>query len=418
MSVAFEASISRDRFYQHGGTVLSNEPLKVETSPQQWDYAISLPLKLADHAPHLQRLPVDVAVKVTVESGELGCLIVGTDWRALAGAAPPTVNEGTHVVSLKWERFGRQAHLVFRNHGALNAPCVFTVHSVELTPGPEDPFFPTRLFEKVVAKDGRRLDLAKLRTAIEEPEQFYSDDKEIFDYLRRRWSIVPAGLDARRSASDLKQLPVDELRELWQASHKAATTGSSGFPGRGWYQALYRDVLHGKKVLEFGSGMGLDGIEFARHGAQMTFVDIVEDNLAVMERLCGIFGITDARFVYLEQLSSLDVLDHDYDVVWCQGSQINNPFGFARRECGLILRHLKSGGRWIELAYPKERWIREGSPPFRIWGTMTDGEGTPWVEWYDLDKLLRRLAPARFDPILSLNFHNDDFNWFDLVRIS
>jgi predicted O-methyltransferase YrrM len=414
MTVAFEASLSRERVQQHSGTILSDNPLKVATSPRQWDYAISLPLKLAD-LPHLPRLPADITAKVTVESGELGLLIVGTDWQALAAAAPPMVSHGTHVVSLKWERFGEHAHLVFRNHGAFSTPCVFTVHSVELAAGPEDPFVPTRLFDNVLTPDGKQLDLGKLRRAVAEPEQFYSDDKEIFDHLRQRWSVVPAG-DERRSTADLKQVPLEELRQLWLTTHEAATTGD-GYRARGWYQALYRDVLRGKKVLEIGSGMGIDGIEFARHGARMTFVDIAQDNLAVMERLCAIFEISDARFVYLEQLSSLDALDDDYDFVWCQGSQINNPFGFARRECAVILPHLKRDGRWIELAYPRERWVREGSPPFRIWGTMTDGEGTPWVEWYDLDKLRRRLAPARFEPVLSFNFHNDDFNWFDLVRV-
>jgi SAM-dependent methyltransferase len=415
MSVAFETSLSRDRLRYHGGRILSDDPLKVETSPRQWDYAISLPLKLVD-LPHVQRLPIDVTATVTVESGDLGCLIVGTDWQALAGAAPPTVTQGRHAVSLKWERFGENANLVFRNHGDRNSPCVFTVHSVELAPGPDDPFVPTRLFDNVLTPDGKQLDLGKLRTAIGEPEEFYPDDKAIFDYLRQRWSVVPAGQDQRRSAADLRQLPLEDLRQLWLTTHETATTGK-GYSERGWYQALYRDVLRGKKVLEIGSGMGIDGIEFARYGARMTFVDIAKDNLAVMERLCEIFGIKDARFVYLEELASLDVLDDDYDVVWSQGSQINCPFGFARRECALILRHLKRDGRWIELAYPKERWVRDGSPPFRIWGTMTDGEGTPWVEWYDLDKLLRRLAPAHFEPILSFNFHNDDFNWFDLVRV-
>ena len=198
--------------------------------------------------------------------------------------------------------------------------------------------------------------------------------------------------------------------------HREATVGE-GFPVRGWYHMLYRDILRDKTVLEIGSGMGIDGIELARHGARMTFVDIVESNLELLERLCRIFGIGDARFVYLERLSSLDALPADFDVVWCQGSLINAPFEFATRECAAILPHLKKSGRWIELAYPRERWERDGRPRFSLWGTMTDGEGTPWMEWYDLGRLSARLAPAKFVPLLTLNFHNDDFNWFDLLRI-
>jgi SAM-dependent methyltransferase len=415
MTTASEPSLSLRNFHRHGGTILSKDPLRVETSSQQWDYAISLPLALADHAPGVRRLPVTIAADVAVESGELGCLIVEPDWRTLAGPVPPTVGQGHHVVTLTWERSGARANLVFRNHGDRDTPCVFTVEGIRLFPGPADPFASSRMMDAVIEPDGKRINLSRLEAALEHPEQFFDDDLEIFDHLRRKWNVVPSGLVGRSGSGDLKQLPPHDLRGVWLESHRAATTGD-GFAARGWYQALYRDVLRGKKVLEFGSGMGIDGIEFARHGANMTFVDIVKDNLAVMERLCGIFGIRDARFVYLEQLSSLESLDDDYDVVWCQGSQINNPFGFARRECAAILKHLKPGGRWIELAYPRERWVRDGCPPFRIWGTITDGEGTPWVEWYDLDKLRRRLAPVQFAPILALNFHNDDFNWFDLVR--
>jgi len=68
------------------------------------------------------------------------------------------------------------------------------------------------------------------------------------------------------------------------------------------------------------------------------------------------------------------------------------------------------------LAYPKIRWDREGMLPFETWGDKTDG-GAPWMEWYDLEKILKRLDPAKFEVVLNFNFHNEDFNWFDLVRI-
>ena len=38
------------------------------------------------------------------------------------------------------------------------------------------------------------------------------------------------------------------------------------------------------------------------------------------------------------------------------------------------------------------------------------------MEWYDLDKLLSRLSPVKFRVVLSFEFHNSDFNWFDLER--
>jgi SAM-dependent methyltransferase len=232
--------------------------------------------------------------------------------------------------------------------------------------------------------------------------------------LRRKWKEVPGG-NARLSTDELLRLPDEELLAVWRRALEEATVGP-GFGVRGWYHLLYKDVLRGKRVLDVGSGFGLDGLTFAQHGARVTLLDIVESNLGVLKRLCGLLRLRDVDFVYLEQLESLSGLRRDYDVIWCQGSLINAPFEAIRAEAQLLLRHLPVGGRWVELAYPKARWHREGELPFDRWGERTDGPGTPWMEWYDLAKLRSALAPARFDVVLHFDFHDQDFNWFDLVR--
>jgi len=86
-----------------------------------------------------------------------------------------------------------------------------------------------------------------------------------------------------------------------------------------------------------------------------------------------------------------------------------------RPEYAELVRRLEVGGRWLQLAYPKARWEREGSLPFDEWGPKVDGPGTPWEEWLDVPKLLDLLAPARFDVVFYCEWHNQDFNWFDLV---
>ena len=68
-------------------------------------------------------------------------------------------------------------------------------------------------------------------------------------------------------------------------------------------------------------------------------------------------------------------------------------------------------------AYPRSRWEREGSLPFDEWGPVVDGPGTPWEEWLDVDGLVGLLAPARFELVFSSEWHNNDFNWFDLLRM-
>jgi methyltransferase family protein len=235
-----------------------------------------------------------------------------------------------------------------------------------------------------------------------------------FEILRSKWFEVPAG-NTRIKTSDLAYMPDHEFLDFWKKIKIDATSGSS-FNVRGWYHNLYLDSFKNKNLMDFGSGLGIDGITFAQNGANVTFVDIAQSNLEVLKRLCDLLGLTNVEFLYLEEFESIKQLPKDFDVIWCQGSMINLPLEIAAKEAQILLSHLRIGGRWIELAYPEERWVKEGKMPFNKWGEKTDGEGTPWIEWYDLDKLLQRLNPAQFDVILNFNFYDNDFNWFDLLR--
>jgi SAM-dependent methyltransferase len=236
----------------------------------------------------------------------------------------------------------------------------------------------------------------------------------IFAVLREKWVEVPGGSDQgeRVFSSDLMTWPIEQLIEYWDAQFKSG----SDIELRGWYQVLYRDLFRGKRVLVIGSGLGFDGVYFLLNGADWTFADIVPSNLLVIERVATLKCPDAPRaFLTIETMGSFGQLPFDFDYVWCNGSLINAPFAHAREESHQILTHLRPGERWIELAYPPERWVREGSPPLSEWGKMTDGARTPWCEWYDLEKLRKRLFPARMLPILNMKFSSENFIWFDLL---
>lgn len=235
-----------------------------------------------------------------------------------------------------------------------------------------------------------------------------------FETLRKKWVEVPVTALGRMKTTDLLALDDDKLLEQWEQARVNITTGPE-WEHRGWYHTLYADSMRGKKVMDVGSGFGVDSITFAQHGAQMTFVDLVESNLRVLERLCRIMGLTGMRFHVLEDVASLRTLDTDYDVIMAMGSLHNAPCSVMRPEYQELIRHLRIGGRWLQLAYPKSRWERDGSPPFPRWAERVDGPGTPWEEWYDIPKLREMLEPAQFDVVLYREFHNSDFNWFDLL---
>lgn len=83
----------------------------------------------------------------------------------------------------------------------------------------------------------------------------------------------------------------------------------------------------GKKVLEIGCGIGTDTINFARHGAQVTAVDLTEKSLDVARERAKVFGLDDRiRFIQAnaEKLSESVPLER-YDLVYSFGVIHHTP---------------------------------------------------------------------------------------------
>jgi SAM-dependent methyltransferase len=227
--------------------------------------------------------------------------------------------------------------------------------------------------------------------------------------LRAKWGTIPLH-DRRAQSAELLELPDDELLELWRTQRDL----EGALDLRGWYRLLYRDTVPGKRILDIGCGFGFDSLTFAELGAELTLVDIVEDNVRLVARVAGLLGL-QVRTLYMEKVETLAGLPDDFDVVMAIGSLHNAPESVMRPEYQELARRLRPGGRWWQFAYPKFRWEREGRLPFDEWGPRVDGPGTPWEEWLDVPRLLDFLAPARFELVFYTEWHNRDFNWFDLV---
>jgi SAM-dependent methyltransferase len=233
-----------------------------------------------------------------------------------------------------------------------------------------------------------------------------------FDQLLARmadkWREVPGGTDQhpRQFSDDLLKGSDDELASLWARQFEQAASL------RGWYWTLYSEILRGKRVIEIGSGLGFDAVHLATCGARVVCCDIASSNLEIIRRIADQRRL-DIETLPIEGLRSFDRLPHDVDAIWAIGSIHHMPFDEAREESHAIVTHLKPGGRWIELGYPRERWVREGAPPFAEWGMRTDGDRTPWAEWYDVEKLKLRLHPWRLEPIFEHRHQSDTYVWMD-----
>jgi SAM-dependent methyltransferase len=235
---------------------------------------------------------------------------------------------------------------------------------------------------------------------------------QTLDLLSEKWKEVPGGEDqsSRIFSNSLLDLSDSEFIDYWDCEFEKAKEF------RLWYFSLYRDFLQGKKVLEIGSGLGFDAVYYSQLGAKWVCSDIAPSNILSIQRIAKLKGAA-IETVVIQSLSSLESLDDDFDVIWCNGSLHHAPFEIARQECCAVLSRMKSGGRWIEMAYPRQRWVREGALEFSKWGKSTDGERTPWVEWYDAEKIKRRLYPHKFETILEYPHYSNSFVWIDLLHI-
>ena len=203
-----------------------------------------------------------------------------------------------------------------------------------------------RFFKNTARRSNRYDELALFdeswtRAAGRWPVDLHKDRslRQSFDVLRKKWGEVPFDQYDRRMSADLLKLNDQEILDTWNASFTGSSTGKA-FSVRGWYQTLYRDAFRGKKILDVGCGLAPDTIHFAEHGAIVTFLDVVESNVAFAERVCRIKSISTASFFYLEDLTSLDTLPNDYDVIYCCGSFINAPLEMSRIEAQALLKHL------------------------------------------------------------------------------
>jgi SAM-dependent methyltransferase len=232
--------------------------------------------------------------------------------------------------------------------------------------------------------------------------------------LARRWSTVPAG-QGRRSTHELQFLDDDALLAFWRGIRDAEGAEEE----RGWYRQRYAEFVRGARILDIGCGLALDTLTFAEWGADVVCADLAGSNVRLVSRVAGLLGVADrVEVVHLGSTEDVATLPRDFDAIFALGSLHHAPREVVEPEVRELGTHLKVGGHWFQLAYPRARWEREGSPPFDKWGEMTDGYGTPWAEWYDSAKLLELLAPTPFEVVFEHEWHNQDFNWMELVRTS
>ena len=115
--------------------------------------------------------------------------------------------------------------------------------------------------------------------------------------------------------------------------------------------------MRGKKVLEIGCGEGIEAVQLAYCGADVTCMDISDVSIDVGRQRAALEGYTiDFRIVNIVEVESLG--EEDYDIVWCN-LILHHVVDSLDNVMNKIHRALKPGGMFISrepIAYAQ--WLK------------------------------------------------------------
>jgi 2-polyprenyl-3-methyl-5-hydroxy-6-metoxy-1,4-benzoquinol methylase len=128
---------------------------------------------------------------------------------------------------------------------------------------------------------------------------------------------------------------------------------------------------HGKRVLEIGCGIGTDTINFARHGAQVTSVDLSERSLEIARQRVNVYGLENQVKFHggnAEELGRFVPVE-PYDLIYSFGVIHHTPHP---EEVLQQLRQYTRPGTTIKIMVYHRRSYKVG------WILLSEGKGRFW----------------------------------------
>jgi SAM-dependent methyltransferase len=159
-------------------------------------------------------------------------------------------------------------------------------------------------------------------------------DEQLKERVRAFWQAHPCG--TKFSEADLgtrqffESIEAHRYEKEWHIPQAADFTGARGL-----------------RVLEIGCGMGTDGAQFAKAGAEYIGVDLTDAAIELARKRFDLFGLKGEFQV--ADAEHLDFPDESFEVVYSHGVLHHTPdVNAAVQE---IHRVLKPGGRAIVMLY-------------------------------------------------------------------
>lgn len=121
------------------------------------------------------------------------------------------------------------------------------------------------------------------------------------------------------------------------------------------------DIWKGKKVLEIGCGIGTDAINFIRHGAIYTGLELSSESLNITKKRVEVLGLSECNPKFycvdaqnLNELTTILGENPEFDLIYSFGVIHHSPRpDIIVKNCHKLL---KSGGTFKLMMYAKNSW--------------------------------------------------------------
>jgi 2-polyprenyl-3-methyl-5-hydroxy-6-metoxy-1,4-benzoquinol methylase len=182
------------------------------------------------------------------------------------------------------------------------------------------------------------------------------------------------------------QLPIEAVREFWDRRpcnirHSERPVGTREYfdevEARKYFVEAHIPAFadferwRNQKVLEIGCGIGTDTINFARHGAWVTAVDLSGRSLEIARQRAAVYGVRDRIRFYegdAEQLSKFVPVE-PYDLVYSFGVIHHTPH--PERVLNEVRSYTRPGSTLKFMVYHRRSWKV-------LWILVTYGNGKFW----------------------------------------
>ena len=112
---------------------------------------------------------------------------------------------------------------------------------------------------------------------------------------------------------------------------------------------------NGKKVLEIGCGIGTDAVNFAKHGADYTGIELSDVSLDITRKRFDLFGLKGAFYnIDAQDMEALSIVGTDFDLIYSFGVIHHSPS--PQKIIDNCFQLLKPDGTFKIMMYAEQSW--------------------------------------------------------------